>query len=483
MTRKLEQLVVLVGLSLVAGCARSVAQNEPPPAVQVVVTTPIKKQIVEWDEYVARVDAVDFVEVRARVSGYLQSIHFDEGQIVKEGDLLFVIDPRPFVAERNRAQADLEQAAARVAQAKEQLVQATAEERRVAAGLDYAQQRFGRSKKLVAKAAVTQDEFELHESQLRQAQADLNAARAQIELSRAAIGTAEAAVETAQAAVGIADLNLQYTRLLAPITGRISRREVTEGNLINGGTVQSTLLTTIVSLDPIHVYFDADEQAFLKYTRLAMEGKRQSSREVKNPVYIALADERRGYPHQGHMDFVDNRLDPNTGTMRGRAIFRNADLALTPGLFARLRLPGSAPYEAVLAPDSAIGSDQSVKYVLIVDAENKVRRQPVEIGPMSHGLRVVRSGLDGSERIVLRGLQRVRPGVQVTPIVEEIKPHRDSGLPDSYTPVPEEEWIALKQKPSSELQPVSFQSISDPQRRRDAEVNQSQRTETRRPGG
>jgi RND family efflux transporter MFP subunit len=237
---------------------------------------------------------------------------------------------------------------------------------------------------------------------------------------------------------------LEYTRVIAPIAGRVSHRDATEGNLISGGTSQSTLLTTIVSLDPIHVYFDADEQAFLKYTRLAMEGKRQSSREVKNPVYIALADEKKGYPHKGHMDFVDNRLDPNTGTMRGRAIFRNADLSLTPGLFARLRLPGSAPYEAVLAPDSAIGSDQSVKYVLIVDAENKVRRQQVEIGPMSHGLRVVRSGLNGSERIVLRGLQRVRPGIQVTPIVEPIKSKGDNGLPDSYMPVPKEEWISMK---------------------------------------
>jgi RND family efflux transporter MFP subunit len=466
-TLKPKQLVVLVGLSLVAGCGRTVAQDEPPSAAQVVVTTPIKKQIVEWDEYIGRLDAVDFVEVRARVSGYLQSIHFDEGQIVKKGDRLAVIDPRPFVAERNRAQADLQQAKARVEQSKEQLAQSTAEDRRAAAGLDYAQQRFERSKRLVAKSAVTQDEFDLHESQLRQAQADLNAAKAQIELSRAAISTAEAAVETAQAAVDIADLNLQYTRVVAPITGRVSRRAVTEGNLINGGTVQSTLLTTIVSLDPIHVYFDADEQAFLKYTRLAMEGKRQSSREVKNPVYIALADERSGYPHKGHMDFVDNRLDPNTGTMRGRAILRNADLSLTPGLFARLRLPGSAPYEAVLAPDSAIGSDQSVKYVLVVDADNKVRRQSVEIGPISHGLRVVRSGLDGSERIVLRGLQRVRPGIQVTPIVEEIKSNGGNGLPDSYTPVPEEEWIALKQEPSSELRPVSLRRR---QNRSDAEA-------------
>jgi RND family efflux transporter MFP subunit len=466
-TLKPKQLVVLVGLSLVAGCGRTVAQDEPPSAAQVVVTTPIKKQIVEWDEYIGRLDAVDFVEVRSRVSGYLQSIHFDEGQIVKKGDLLAVIDPRPFVAEGNRAQADLQQAKARVEQSKEQLAQSTAEDRRAAAGLDYAQQRFERSKRLVAKSAVTQDEFDLHESQLRQAQADLNAAKAQIELSRAAISTAEAAVETAQAAVDIADLNLQYTRVVAPITGRVSRRAVTEGNLINGGTVQSTLLTTIVSLDPIHVYFDADEQAFLKYTRLAMEGKRQSSREVKNPVYIALADERSGYPHKGHMDFVDNRLDPNTGTMRGRAILRNADLSLTPGLFARLRLPGSAPYEAVLAPDSAIGSDQSVKYVLVVDADNKVRRQSVEIGPISHGLRVVRSGLDGSERIVLRGLQRVRPGIQVTPIVEEIKSNGGNGLPDSYTPVPEEEWIALKQEPTSELRPVSLRRR---QNRSDAEA-------------
>jgi hypothetical protein len=188
------------------------------------------------------------------------------------------------------------------------------------------------------------------------------------------------------------------------------------------------------------------------------------------------------------MDFVDNRLDPNTGTMRGRAIFRNADLALTPGLFARLRLPGSAPYEAVLAPDSAIGSDQSVKYVLVVDAENKVRRQPVEVGPMSHGLRVVRSGLVGSERIVLRGLQRVRPGTSVTPIVEAIKSSGDNGLPDSYTPVPKEEWIALKQikqEPSSELRPVSVRSTSEPQRRsvaKNAEVDESQRTETKRLG-
>jgi RND family efflux transporter MFP subunit len=450
MSLKAKQLAIFGALSLVVGCSQTIAQNDQPPAAQVVVTTPIKKQIVEWDEYVGRLDAVDFVEVRARVSGYLQSIHFEEGQIVKAGDLLCVIDPRPFTAELNRAKAEREQAKARVTQSKEQLVQSTAEERRAAAGLAYAKQRFERSEKLVAKSAVAQDEFELHESQLRQAQADLAAAGAQIELSRATISTAEAAVETAQAAVGIADLNLQYTRVLAPITGRVSRREVTEGNLINGGTIQSTLLTSIVSLDPIHVYFDADEQAFLKYTRLAMAGKRQSSREVKNPVYIALADERSGYPHKGHMDFVDNRLDSNTGTMRGRAIFRNADLSLTPGLFARLRLPGSAPYQAVLTPDSAIGSDQSVKYVLIVDAENKVRRQPVEVGPMSHGLRVVRSGLDGSERIVLRGLQRVRPGIQVTPIVEQITSKGDNGLPDSYTPVPEEEWIPLKPQPPSQ---------------------------------
>jgi len=446
-------VVLLAG---VVGCAGQPG-NSPPPEVQVVVTSPIKKQIVEWDEYVGRLDPVEFVEVRARVSGYLQSIHFEEGQVIEKGALLCVIDPRPFVAELNRAKAELEQAKARVTQSTAQLAQAQAEKSKAEAGVDYARRRIERSKVLVARNTITKDEFELQQSELLQAQADVEAAKAQIESSSAAIATANAAVETAQAAIGIAELDLEYTRVIAPVTGRVSRRDITEGNLISGGTLQSSLLTTIVSLDPIHCYFDADEQAFLKYARLAKEGKRQSSRDVKNPVYIALADEKNGFPHNGHMDFVDNRLDPNTGTMRGRAIFRNSDLFLTPGLFARLRLPGSARYEGILAPDSAIGNDQSEKFVFVVGEDNKIRRQVVQIGPVVHGLRVIRTGLDGSEKIVLRGLQRVRIGMQVRPTFEAISAkNNNDGLPDDYTPVPEEEWISLKSDASSALRPVSF---------------------------
>jgi RND family efflux transporter MFP subunit len=437
-------LIVAAILALIPGCSKAQSENRQPTEVAVVVTSPVKKQIVEWDEYVGRLESVEFVEVRARVSGYLQSIHFVEGQIVKKGDLLCVIDPRPFEADLNRAKAELEQAKARVSQSTAQLSQARAARSKAEASVDYDRRRLDRSKTLLAKNTVTKDEFELQQSELLESQADVEGAKAQIESSTAAIATANAAVETAQAAVAIARLNLEYTRVTAPVAGRVSRRDVTEGNLISGGTLQSSLLTTIVSLDPIHCYFDADEQAFLKYARLAREGKRQSSRDVKNPVYIALDDEKEGFPHLGHMDFVDNRLDPNTGTMRGRAIFRNSDHFLTPGLFARLRLPGSAPYEGILVPDSAIGNDQSEKFVFVVGTDNKIIRQPVQIGPVVHGLRVIRSGLDGSERIVLRGLQRVRIGMQVAPSFEAVSAKQGDGLPDSYEPVPEDEWISIR---------------------------------------
>jgi RND family efflux transporter MFP subunit len=457
MGKKWFRLARLGYLAILVGCGRVSEPGGPPPPPQVVVTTPITKSIVEWDEYVGRLEAVDFVEVRARVGGYLQSIHFEEGQIVEKGDILCVIDPRPFEAELNRAQAVLEEARAAVTQAKALLTQAEAESNSADASLDYARRRYARSEALAPSNTITKDELELHQSELLQAEAEAKAAKARIESAQAAIATATATVETASAAIGIAELNLQYTRVVAPITGRVSHRDVTEGNLISGGTRDSSLLTTIVSLDPIHCYFDADEQAFLKYARLAREGKRQSSREVKNPVYIALADENGSFPHMGHMDFVDNRLDPNTGTMRGRAIFANPEFSLTPGLFARVRLPGSARYEAVLVPDSAIGSDQSEKFVLVVDAEDKVRRQLVKTGPQSGGLRIVRSGLDGSERIVLRGLQRVQVGMQVAAATESIRPPAEDGLPDDYEPVPKEQWLSIRREPASAILPVSMQ--------------------------
>jgi RND family efflux transporter MFP subunit len=456
MLRNPVHLLALLGLALLAGYNRVAAQGGPPPDVQVVVGTPVKKQIVEWDEYVGRLEPVEFVEVRARVDGYLQAIHFEDGQIIQQGDLLAVIDPRPFVAELNRTQAELEQAGARVAQATKQLAQAEAEERRTAAALAYARTRYQRLETLVAKNAASRDEFDMQQSQVLQAQAELEAAKAQIETSQAAVVTAQAAVETAEAAVGVAQLNLEYTRVTAPVTGRVSRREVTEGNLITGGARESSLLTTIVSLDPIHVYFDADERAFLKYTRLAKEGKRYSSRDAKNPVYLALADEDDGFPHRGHMDFVDNRLDSNTGTMRGRAILANPDLTLTPGLFARVRLPGSGWYEAVLVPDAAVGSGQSEKFVLVVDRARTVRRQAVQVGPLWNGLRIVRSGLNGSEQVILRGQQRVRPGTQVVATREEIQVSAAGGLPDDYESVPKEEWLMIRRKPTTGIHPASF---------------------------
>src|SRR3954470_10053249 len=324
--------ICVLGIGCLASCTRQPAPEKPAAAVQVVVTTPIKKSIVEWDEYVGRFDAVDFVEVRARVSGYLQEIHFEEGQIVNEGDLLFVIDPRPFAAELKRAKAQVVEAKANLAQSTAKLAEAKALKSKAEAGLNFQQTRLARSRKVLPTGAITQEDFDQQQSELFQAQAEVEGAVAQIETSKAGIATANASLATAEAAVAIAELNLEYTRVLAPIRGRVSRRGVTEGNLISGGTSQSTLLTTIALLDPIHCYFDADEQAFLKYARLAEEGKRQSSRDVKNPVYVALGDEKDGYKHKGHMDFVDNRLDPNTGTIRGRAIFANPDHTLTPGL-------------------------------------------------------------------------------------------------------------------------------------------------------
>ena len=427
---------------VLAGCGRPSQAVEMPSEINVKVAVPVTKRVVEWDEYTARLEAVEFVEVRARVGGYLQSIHFTEGQIVKEGDLLVVIDPRPFAAAVKRAEADLAQARAQHTEATSQLAQSEAQKKEAGARLDLSRKRMQRAKALIAKSAISTDEFQLQESELVQAEAAVESAESRILTTRAAIDTAAAAIDTAQAALEIAQIDLSYTEVRAPVTGRVSNRLITEGNLVSGGSTQASLLTTIVSLDPIHVYFDADEAAFLKYQRLAEEGKRQSSREARNPVYIALADEE-GYPHKGHMDFVDNRIDQNTGTMRGRAILRNADLALTPGLFARLRLPGSAAYDAILLPDLAVNSDQSEKFVYVVEDDGTIRRQVVKIGPIVHGLRVIREGLQGSEKVMTQGIQRVRPGVKAKYTVEQIEVRNGDGLPTDYQPVPKEEWITF----------------------------------------
>jgi RND family efflux transporter MFP subunit len=352
------------------GCAR---KTEPPAAGKpvVFVTPAISKEIVEWDEYTGRLAAIDKVEVNARVSGMLESVHFTDGQFVKQGDLLFTIDARPYAAKFERAEADLKEADAK---------------------LKLAQLNDKRTVKLAADKVIAQEEIDSRRNELLQAQAAYLAAKADYDEAK---------------------LNLDFTRVLAPISGRISRKLVTEGNLIIGGDAANpTLLTTIVSLDPIYCYFEADEQAYLKYQRLAREGKRPSSRTTANPVELELADEDT-FAHKGKMDFVENAIDEQTSTIQGRAVFPNPDLQLTPGLFARVRLQGSGKYEAVLVPDLCVVTDQSNKFVNVVKSDGTVDYRKVTLGPIIDGLRVVRDGLAAGEKVVTRGLQRVRPGAQV----------------------------------------------------------------------
>jgi RND family efflux transporter MFP subunit len=359
----------LAAALVVSSCGAKPPPAPPPPKVKVV--QPVAREVTEWDEYTARLDAVDSVEVRPRVSGYLQSIHFQDGGLVRKGDLLFLIDPRPYEAALRRAAADRELAKSRLA---------------------LAQKNFARATDLLASHAISQEEADIRQSNVRQA---------------------EASVDEAEAAVDAAKLDVEFTHVTAPVAGRVGRKLVTEGNLINGGVgTQGTLLTTIVSLDPIYAYFEADEGSLLKYMRLASSGQRPSSREYRTPVHVGLADED-GFPHDGVMDFVDNQLDRGTGTIVGRAVLPNPDLSLIPGLFARLRLPGSGQYQGILVPDEAIGSDQSQKLVFVVDAESKAQYRPVKIGPLVDGLRVVREGVTPEDWVIVAGLQRVRPGLQV----------------------------------------------------------------------
>jgi RND family efflux transporter MFP subunit len=354
---------------LVSGCARNVAaqpQAAPPP--QVTVAAAVSRKVTEFDEFTGRFEAVERVEVRPRVSGYISTVNFTDGNEVNKGDVLFVIDPRPYVAERDKARAQLSQARSQLALAKSERERAT---------------------KLLGQHAISQEEFDTRSAGNEQAQAS---------------------VEAAQAALDSAALNLEFTRVTAPIAGRISRALVTSGNYVASGL---TPLTTLVSLDPIYVTFDGDEQAYLRYGKLA-RSTRATSHEARNPVVVGLANES-GYPHQGALVFLDNALDPATGTIHSRALLDNHERLFTPGLFARIRLLDSAQHDAVLVNDSAIGTDQTVRFVLVVGAGNKVEYRPVQLGPVIDGLRVVQSGLTAGETVVVNGLQRVRPGAQVQP--------------------------------------------------------------------
>lgn len=369
-------LFVLYVVLLMSGCGRREPPSLPPPP-KVTVSQPIAQKVVEWDEYTGRIEAVESVEVRARVSGYLQSVHFEDGAMVKKGDLLFVIDPRPYEAELERAQAELN---------------------RLGAKLDLAINDFERADRLLKTKAISEEEFDTRSKAKREA---------------------EAAVQAAQAAVTTAKLNLDYTQITAPIAGRIGRKLITEGNLVNGSVGQATLLTTIVSQDPIYCYVDADERQVLKYQQLAVEGKRASARHEKIPCELALANEE-GFPHKGMVDFVDNRLDPNTGTLRARGVFPNPDGLMTPGFFARVRVHGSGEYEALLVPDEALGTDQSQKFVYVVNPQNVVEYRAVKTGPLIDGLRVIANGLQAEDWVVINGIQRVRPDAQVDPQKESL---------------------------------------------------------------
>jgi len=355
-----------------AGCS-SQATPSPPPAPKVSIAAALERDVTEWDEFTGRLEAVESVEIRPRVTGYIESVHFTEGGLVKKGDLLFVIDPRPYKAELDRAQAELTRAEAHA---------------------QLADSDFTRTEKLLSIKAASHEEYDQRVNAQTEARANVAAARA--------------ALETAK-------LNLEFTRVTSPIAGRVSKAAVTPGNLVTGGGTAS-LLTTVVSIDPIYVTFEGDEQVYLKYTELARRGERGSSRDTANPVLMALANED-GYPHRGSMVFVDNQVDPRTGTIRARASFDNKDAALTPGLFARVKLLGHNSYHAVLVDDRAIGTDQSQKFVLVVDAQNQVQYRSVKVGRLDDGLRIVLEGLAPGEKVVVNGLQRVRPGMQVAPEV------------------------------------------------------------------
>lgn len=430
------------------------AQQQGPP--EVTVAKPLVTQTLDWDEYTGRLAPIEDVDVRARVSGYLQSHHFEEGQKVKKGQLLYVIDERPYQADVAQAEATLEESIAMKRQAEAEVGAAEARKQQAEAQLELTIAQLNRAKPLVPSGAVSEDEYDELFSAAKQAEADGFAADAQIESAKASLSGAEAAIVVAEAALSSAKLELSYCRIEAPIAGRIGRRQVTEGNLISGGgSSGGSLLTSIVSIAPIHANFDAGEQALLKYIRLDREHKRASSRDVKTPVWMKLSDEE-GYPHKGYIDFVDNRVDAASGSIRARAIFPNEDQSLIPGVFVKLQLPASAAEERVLLPDSAIASDQNAKIVYVVDEENKLTVQPIETGPTAKGMRVIEKGLTGNETVVVRGLQRCKPDIEVKTTVEELKPDNSSLLPDTYEPVPPEEWL----QPVASSLPTTDQGVA-----------------------
>jgi RND family efflux transporter MFP subunit len=375
--RRFAAAVVMLAPALVQ-CGEGKQAAPPPPPVT--VAKPAQRTIVDQDEYVGRFVAVNSVEIRARVSGYLEAVHFRDGQLVKAGDLLFTIDKRPFQNTLDQARATLEQAKA---------------------NLVFAEADLARGQQLVRDKTITEQTFDQRTQAFRNAQAS---------------------VAANEALVRQAELDLQFTELRAPVEGRIGDRRVSPGNLVTGGAAgNTTLLATIVSTNPIRFEFTFDEASYLRYERISRTGKDVTGREGSVAVALKLIDEP-DFRHSGYMDFVDNVIDKSTGTIRGRAVFANPDGVFTPGMFARVRVPGSAPYAALLIPDVAIGSEQVKKFVLVVGPENKLVPKYVTLGQVVDGLRVIKEGVAPDDRVVVTGLMRVRPGMTVTPVEEGAAP-------------------------------------------------------------
>jgi RND family efflux transporter MFP subunit len=372
MRESVRRLVTAAVLLAAAGCGAKTA-NAPPAAAAppVTVSQPLRRQIVDWDEFIGRFEAVQTVQVRPRVSGYIDKVAFKDGDVVRKGQLLFVIDPRPYAAALAEAKAAQKSAEASAANAAIEL---------------------SRAERLVDKGWIARTVYDARLAQER---------------------TADAAVRQAQAQVAARALDVTFTRVTSPIAGRVSYHRVDIGNLVSATGAEPTLLTTVVSLDPIHFVFTGSEAVYLKYQRADRAGTRTSSRYASNPVDIQLQDET-GYNWRGRMDFVDNAVD-SSGTIRGRALIDNPDNFLTPGMYGRMRLLGSGAYDALLVPDSAIAADQSDKVVMVVGPGAQVQPRKVRLGPIVDGLRVIRAGLTPTDRVIIEGQQRVRPGMKVAP--------------------------------------------------------------------
>ena len=366
-------LIALASSTLaLSGCSDKPQQQAAAPPPAVTVAQPTKRTVTDWDEFTGRFEAIEEVQVRARVGGFVTSVEFRDGAIVRAGDLLYVIDPRPFEAVAKQAEGQLADARAKAELAKRDL---------------------DRGLNLVQTSAVSEQV---------------------VDQRRQALQAAHAAEMQAEGALKAAQLNIEFSHVLAPITGRVSRHLVSAGNLVQGSEGGATLLTSIVSLDPIYIYFDVDEATYLRNNRLWFEGKRPSSRDTPNPVQVTLTGETRP-SHDGKMDFLDNRLDVSTATLRSRAVISNKDFSILPGQFGRVRIIGSAPYEALLVPDTAVATDQSRKIVFVVKDDDTVEARPVTLGPLDEGLRVIRDGLKAEDRVIVDGLQRARVGAKVSP--------------------------------------------------------------------